>query len=140
LHEIAAEERKRIEGRIGRFVRNRTEIAIAYLHGSFLTRAFRDIDIGIVLHDTGKRKPLEYELDTEDDLERLIGFPFDVRVLNQAPLPFRFNVLKTGVLLFSRNERFRSDFESLTIVEYHDFEFVRRTYRREAIGIKRSTS
>jgi uncharacterized protein len=137
MYEIATEEKKEIEVRIGQFVSNRTEIALAYLHGSFPTRAFRDIDLAVVVNDTGRRKSLQYELDMESELEQFIGFPFDVRILNQAPLSFRFSVIRSGVLLFSRNEGFRSDFEALTIVEYHDFDFVRRTYRREAIGIKK---
>jgi len=136
MHEITTEGRKEIEVRLTQFARNRTEIVLAYLHGSFLEGAFRDIDIAVFLTEIVRSEALHYELDMENELDRLISLPFDVRVLNHAPLSFRFNVVKTGILLLSRDEGIRSDFESLTIVEYHDFDFLRRIYRREAIGIE----
>ena len=56
-------------------------------------------------------------------------------IVKSGLLESRFGVLKKGILLFSRNERVRCDFENLTFVEHHDFEFHRETYRREALGI-----
>ena len=44
-------------------------------------------------------------------------------------------MIKNGFLLFSRDERRRTEFEALTISEYHDFLYFRRMYRREALGI-----
>ena len=58
-----------------------------------------------------------------------------MRILNAAPLAFRFKVIKDGILLCSEDERKRSDFESLTLVEHHDFAVHKEAYRREALGI-----
>lgn len=48
-----------------------------------------------------KRDVLKYELGLERELGEVLRFPSDVRVLNAAPLAFRFNVIKEGILLFS---------------------------------------
>jgi len=102
-----------------------------------LESSFQDIDIGIYLtKNKSKNNVTKYELALENELERMIGFPVDIRVLNYAPLSFRFNIIKRGTLLFSKDERERTDFECLTVVEYHDFRFYRDLYRREAIGIE----
>ena len=106
----------------------------AYLHGSFLEDYFRDIDIAIYLNT--EKKNVLYALNLERELEEEVGFPVDVRILNHAPLSFKFGVIEQGVLLFSKDEERLCDFESLTIVEYHDFKFHREIYRREALGIE----
>jgi len=45
-------------------------------------------------------------------------------------------VIKKGVLLFSKDENKRADFECLSMVKYHDFDFYRNRYLRDALGIK----
>jgi len=81
------------------------EILFAYLHGSFVKKdAFHDIDVAIYL----KRMPasvLEYELQMETDLlEALRKYIVDVRVLNGAPLSFKYNVIKDGIVLLSKDD------------------------------------
>ncbi|WP_456454066.1 nucleotidyltransferase domain-containing protein, partial [Thermococcus sp.] len=98
-----------------------------YLHGSFLSGPFRDIDIAVY---TDGERDVFYEL----ELEERLGFPVDVRVLNNAPISFRFKVLK-GELLFSRDEEKRCDFESRTMGDYHDFKYYLNAYRREIPGV-----
>ena len=78
---------------------------------------------------------MKYELFLERVLEDELSLSVDVRVLNNAPLSFRFKVIKGGELLFSRDEKLWCDFECLTFVKYHDFDFHRKTYRREALDI-----
>jgi len=56
--------------------------------------------------------------------------------LNNSPLSFRFNVIRYGEILFSKNEDVRSDFEALTISEYHDFAYFRRVYMKEALNLE----
>lgn len=134
-YEVSKEQKEEIKQKITFLLKGREEINFAYLHGSFLEDNFRDIDIAIYLTRRNKRAVLQYELDLENELNDLVDFPVDARILNYAPLPFRFNVIKNGVLLFSRDEGVRCDFECLSIVEYHDFDFLRRIYRKEALGI-----
>lgn len=123
-----------IQRKITEALKKREEIIFAYLHGSFLEERFRDVDVAIYLN-TDKKNVL-YALNLERELEEGVGVPVDVRILNNAPLSFRFRVIEQGVLLFSKDEERRSDFESLTMAEYHDFNFYREIYRRVALGIE----
>ncbi|MBT9163474.1 MAG: hypothetical protein DDT24_00381 [Chloroflexi bacterium] len=136
IHRMTNTEAAEIQDRVRYFLGQRGEIVFAYLHGSFLKGDFRDVDIAIFLTERGEREALEYELNLESGLKDLTGFSADVRALNHSPLSFRFNVMKNGILLFSRDEAVRSDFEILSIVEYHDLDFHRKRYREEALGIK----
>lgn len=136
-YNIKDSKRRNIEKKIISTLKTKKEIIFAYLHGSFLENDFRDVDIAIYLNIIGSKKEvLQYELALERKLEEIIGFPVDVRIINYAPLSFRFKVIKDRFLLFSKNEGIRSDFESLSIVEYHDFNFIRKMYGREALGIQ----
>jgi len=132
VHTLNDIQKKGIINKVTRMLKEREEIVFAYLHGSFLTHDFRDIDIAIYLKED---EDVLYEVKLGVELEKILGFPVDVRVLNSAPLTFRFKVIKDGLLLFSRDERIRSDFEALTISEYHDFSYFRKRYRREVLGI-----
>ena len=135
-HSIGEYQKDDIERKITAVLKRRNEIEFAYLHGSFLEGDFRDIDLAIYLNKLKTKKDaLEYELALERELENIVNIPVDVRVLNNAPLSFRFNTIKGGRLLFGRDEMIRCEFESLTFVKHHDFKFHRDTYRREALGI-----
>jgi predicted nucleotidyltransferase len=134
VYNLTGTEKERIKENILNLLRQREEILFSYIHGSFLENNFRDIDIAVYLLD--EKKPLKYELNLEREIEDVAGVPVDVRILNNAPLSFRFNVIKNGILLFSRNENVRCDFESLSMVEYHDFDYLRKNYRSGALGIE----
>lgn len=102
-------------------------VALAYLYGSVAAgRAtpLSDVDIALVLIE-GQYEPskrLELELKIEDEIAQSCGIAeIDVRVINDAPLLIRGEVVTDGVLLFSRDEVFRVDFETSTRSEYFDF-------------------
>lgn len=78
-------------------------IIFAYLHGSFLKKNFRDVDLAIYLEKPlEKKETLHYELEMERELEKVVKFPVNVRILNHSPLSFCYNVFKEGNLLFSK--------------------------------------
>ena len=130
-------QKEKIQKKITKFLKDEDKILFAYLHGSFLNERFRDIDIGIYIDaNLSKKKVLKYELFLEDELSKKLSYPCDIRVLNHAPLSFKFSVIKHGIILLSKNESRRADFECLSIVEYHDFDFYRTRYLRDALGIK----
>ncbi len=131
VYSIGEHEKGRIKRLIKEFLMGREEVLFAYLHGSFLSGPFRDIDIAVY---TDGECDVFYELELEEELEERLGFPVDVRVLNNAPISFRFKVLK-GELLFSRDEEKRCGFESRTMGEYHDFKYYLNAYRREVLGV-----
>ncbi|MBU4222172.1 MAG: nucleotidyltransferase domain-containing protein [Euryarchaeota archaeon] len=134
IHKSTKLEKEKIKEIITDILKKKGEILFSYIHGSFLENDFRDIDIAVYLEDT--KRFLKYELNLEREIEDVVGFPVDVRVLNQSPLSFRFNVIKNGILLFSNDENIRCDFESLGIVEYHDFDYQMKNYRKEAMGLE----
>ncbi len=133
-------EKVRIKSEIKKILKNIPNILFAYIHGSFLKEKFSDIDVAIYLDidrkKYDKKNILKKELEIEEILSRKIKYPVDVRILNNSPLSFRFNVIKYGEVLFSKNEDVRSDFEALTISEYHDFAYFRRVYMKEALNLE----
>ncbi|KUG18975.1 hypothetical protein ASZ90_011314 [hydrocarbon metagenome] len=137
--ELSPEEKQRLFDRLAAVLQKREEILFAYVYGSFLDGAFRDIDIGVFLRDDSSKTadPLRYETTLEQELEESVGVPIDVRVLNAAPLPFAYSVLRTGEVLVSRDERARCDYECFIYAHYHDFAYYRKRYRREALGLLR---
>lgn len=111
------------------------EIVFAYVHGSFAKDGpFRDIDIAVYLKEPPD-SALEYELALEAALIQSAPYPVDVRVLNNAPLSFRYQVIKEGRILFVRDDDARSDFQESTLSRYFDFAPFRSLYLKETLGI-----
>ena len=135
-YKLSNDRKQNIQEKLVQLLERKKEIVFAYLHGSFLSDHFKDIDIAIYLSKDDQKETLLYELDLEADMAESLGFPTDIRTLNFAPLSFRFNVIKNGILLFSKDDILRSDFECLSIVEYHDFDYFRKTYRKEVLGLR----
>ncbi|MBC7095442.1 nucleotidyltransferase domain-containing protein [Thermococcus sp.] len=133
IYTLTLDDKKKIKQKIKEALIKREEIIFAYLHGSFIEdRPFRDIDVAVYVdgnHD------LTYELELEEELTRIVGFPVDVRTINNAPVTFRFKVIG-GELLFTKDERVRCEFEERTLREYHDYEYYLKIYRREVLGVR----
>lgn len=114
----------------------RPEIILALLHGSFSRGgAYRDIDVAIWL-DPGRLsldERFRYALDLSVTLQLQLKSPIDVRVLNDAPLAFRYHVLQ-GRPLAVRDERFLDDLRARTWDDYLDFQPFARQYLREALS------
>jgi len=125
-------EREKVVKKLTDILKKREEVIFAYIHGSFLKGNFRDVDVAIYLTES---RDVFYEIELEVELEETLKLPVDVRILNSAPLSFRFGVIKNGLILFSKDEQVRVEFETRTISEYHDFAYFRKRYRREVLGI-----
>lgn len=111
------------------------EIVFAYLHGSFAEKdTFHDIDIAVFLKELPESK-LGYELELETKLIQVIGRIVDVRILNNAPLSFRYHVIKKGVPLLIRDDNERVEFQEFTLSRYFDFAFFRAMYLKETLGL-----
>jgi predicted nucleotidyltransferase len=111
------------------------EIGFAYLHGSFIEKdAFHDIDIAIFLEDLPESE-LEYELEIEAKLMQMIGGIVDVRILNDAPLSFRYHVVKAGIPFIIKDDDERAEFQEITLSRYFDFAFFRSMYLKETLGL-----
>jgi len=113
------------------------EIIFAYAFGSFLgDLPCRDLDIAVyvgpeVLQASGFR--YEDSLAQEIAAQLDLPCPVDLRILNDAPVPFQFHVFR-GRLLVDRNTELR--FAKLTHIatRYLDIRSFLKHYLREAYG------
>ena len=108
---------------------------MAYVYGSFvMADKFRDIDIAVYLKQIPST-PLHVELELETELGNIIkNYLVDVRILNNAPLSFRYNVIKSGKPIVVVDDDARTDFEEATLSNYFDFSPFRKMYLKETLG------
>jgi predicted nucleotidyltransferase len=129
-------DREQIVGRLQRELEARPEIVLALLHGSFLQGGtYRDIDVAVWL-DPGplsRAERFRYALDLSVHLDLQQGCPIDVRVLNDAPLAFRYHALR-GRPLVVRDEKFLDGLRERTWDDYLDFQPFARQYLRETLS------
>jgi predicted nucleotidyltransferase len=129
-------QRARVTEGIRLALEPRGEILFACLHGSFQAGGpYRDVDIAVWLDSS--RIPREswsrYALDLSVGLHLALKVPVDVRVLNEAPLTFRYHALK-GEPLVVRDRELLDEMRARTWDEYFDFLPFARRYLREALG------
>ncbi|NCO67048.1 MAG: nucleotidyltransferase domain-containing protein [Nitrospirae bacterium CG_4_10_14_0_8_um_filter_41_23] len=137
LNNLQRIERESIREVLRQALEKHTDILFAYLHGSFVTgNSFRDIDVAVYL-EVPPEFVLEYELQMEAELIGAIErYIIDVKVLNIAPLSFRYNVIKDGIILFAKNDDAMTDFQEATITPYMDFLPYYNMYIKETLGVE----
>lgn len=133
--QITDDDKKNIIEKLKVFLQNHPDIVFAYLHGSFvMEERFRDIDLAIYLIPFPS-SPLHVELEFEAKLSHVVEkYPVDVRTLNQAPLSFKYNVIKQGLRIVVRDDERHSDFVETTLSNYFDFSPFLKNYLKEALG------
>lgn len=113
---------------IGTIVFGLKNVDVAYIFGSFLEgEEFNDIDIALLLSENlDPYKSLKFSLKVEGELERQIKprFEFDIKILNNSPVEFQFEVIKKGSVIFSRDETRRIDYEFEVISTYLDLKYM----------------
>ena len=115
-----------LEARLRRaFATAPSEIIAVYLYGSRArgTASSRsDVDLA-VLYSTPPAPSLEgLPFDIEAELERGLGVPVEIMVLNEAPVDLVHRVLRDGVLLLDRDRSRRIRFEVKARNEYFDLQ------------------
>jgi predicted nucleotidyltransferase len=134
-HAMAAELKlsANLKEALVRCLRNRPEIHFAILYGSAAEgRSFRDLDIGLWVDRASVPvlSELDYSFALADELEQVAPCAVDVRVINDAPLPFRYNVSKGIPLVINHKEAFYHFLER-TWDDFLDFEPVAMQYLRD---------
>ena len=126
-----------IEHAVRRHCAARQDIAAVYLYGSRArgtARAASDVDLAVLFHPGREPAPglASLALPLEAELERALGAPVQLAVLNAAPPDLTHRVLRDGRLLLERDASARVAFEVRSRNEYFDLEPYLREYRRGA--------
>jgi predicted nucleotidyltransferase len=101
-----------------------SDILLAYLFGSMVNpkggRMPNDVDLAVVT----KGRPA-WEL--RDEISELIGSDrLDLVDLGRAPPVLRYEIIRTGRMIFSANDAFRQRFVLDTLHLYRDTDYLRR--------------
>lgn len=114
-------------------LQGRPEILFALLYGSATEgESFRDLDVGIFVDRTAVSVAAEmsYSFALADELQHIVHYPVDVRIINDTPLGFRYNVSCGTALVVNDAEKFYAFLER-TWDEYLDFQPVAWQYLKE---------
>lgn len=114
-------------------LQGRPEIVFAILYGSATeSESFGDLDVGIFVDRTAVSAATEmsYSFALADQLQHVVRYPVDVRIINDAPLGFRYNVSRGTALVINNAEQFYTFLER-TWDEYLDFQPVAWQYLKE---------
>jgi hypothetical protein len=109
------------------------EMVAVYLFGSYARGEadhLSDLDIALLLQPDLPREAM-WRLGLRLDVEvcDLLGIEdVDVIVLNTAPLEAQFEVIRTGILLYSNDEGIRTEYEVQMMSAYWDFKKVLDEY------------
>jgi hypothetical protein len=114
----------------------RPEVRFAYLHGSFLEReTVGDVDVAVSV-ELGSLPGVDVtacELALEGVLEQGLGVPVDVRILEDAPVPFQY-AATFGETLVVRDPEAWAVFRERTWSAYLDFAPLREEALRDLTG------
>jgi predicted nucleotidyltransferase len=128
------EERRDLGNKLKRILEERKEIEFAYLYGSFIEDLpFHDVDVGIYVAGIRDSEATFYALDLAQSLSSKLAAPVDVRILNFAPVSFRYHVFR-GELIWERNEELRSRIMERTMQKYFDLSPILYRSMKEAFA------
>jgi len=132
------EDRERLIPQIRDVMTSLLPLRVAYVYGSFLTRDdFRDIDIALLVDERcGGGESLSYASRVADALGTALNFRHecDVRVINDEPVWFQYEVISLGRAVYVRDEDDRIDFETRVLVEYQDIKSMYDLFDREYLA------
>lgn len=132
---VTKKEREEMAKRISDILQRKGGILFAYIFGSFASGArFRDVDVGVYISGDLPKLSLPMELGLENELQDALHVPVDVRILNKAPVPFVYNVLKGGRVVVDKDKCARADFEGWIYKRYFDLRHLLEEYLREIIN------
>jgi predicted nucleotidyltransferase len=114
------------------FAKDHHGVVAAYLFGSVARGTRRpgsDVDIAVLYPADPPVSLAGLPLDLEAELERLLGAPVQVVILNRAPVDLIHRVLRDGALLVDRDRSARIRFEVKARNEFFDLQPILARYR-----------
>ena len=125
--------REEIESRLRASLSAREDVLSAYLFGSVArgtATGASDVEIAVLLASDPPRTLDGLHLQLEGELERALGLPVQLVVLNRAPCDLIHRVLRDGILVVDRDPSARIRFEVDARNRYFDLQPFLRRYRR----------
>lgn len=129
------DERKEVES-----VLRRKGILLAYLFGSCSKKGGKpgplsDLDFAIYLkRNLSKSKIKRLHIEILSDLISILGDDIDLVIMNRASTQMKFNVIKSGEILFQRTETDKIKIESEIIRIYLDSKYYLKRQAEEKIS------
>ena len=114
---------------------DKSQVLFAYLYGSYATgevHPFSDLDIGVYVEKMSLREYLNLELDLSLEIDKGLSHNVssEVRIIGILPLVVQGEIITNGILIYSRNEIARVDFETSVRKAYFDFLPTLRQYQK----------
>jgi predicted nucleotidyltransferase len=111
-----------------------TDILFAYLYGSSVNDPdlFQsDIDVGVYLKPGDLKEYVKKEEQlTAFLVSHLHNDRIDLRIINALPLLLKYSILRDGILIFSRDELERVDFETTSMIRFFELKPYLDEYNR----------
>lgn len=134
VYRLQPGERERVIEKLTAVLAQQPDILFVYVFGSFAEGLpFHDIDVGVYLAQTDAQTYTESALSLADTLSMEVAMPVDVRVLNAAPVPFLYHVLR-GRLIVDRDPETRARITEETLARFLDIKRRLRHAIREAFS------
>lgn len=109
------------------------DILFAYLYGSAVydpPLSGGDIDIAVYLKPSDIKEYVKKEAELTAFLIPELGTDeIDLRILNVLPLVLQYSILKEGILVLSRDEIHRADFETRVMMRFFELKPYLDEYR-----------
>ena len=106
-----------------RYLENQAEVRFAYLFGGLAAGRIgplSDIDLAVYLKERSRASRVKIRL-LDNLIDLLRTEEIDLVILNAAPLPLAYRIIKNKRILVDRDPFLRHRYESLIIREYLDF-------------------
>lgn len=111
-------------------------LSAVYLFGSYAdgtAKAGSDYDLGLLFRERPSfEQAVILEMEIAEKVSGILAAEADTVILNLASIEMKFIVIKQGVVIYSEDDEFRTDFEDIVIRDYLDFKPFLDTFSREA--------
>jgi predicted nucleotidyltransferase len=127
--------KEEVINKIKNYLFRRDDVVVSYIFGSYFTKKVSqrsDIDIAVLLRDSITKKDYgNIKLGIINDLIGLLSFDrIDVIILNIASPLLSHEIIKKGILLFSKNEVRRIEYIAKATTHYLDTIYLRKVQDR----------